>query len=96
MSKQNYEFMVIMKPLLPDNVRKGVQERIHKLIEKPGGSIKDKDVWGKRYLAYNIGKHTEGYYTIYQLEMPQEALPKFKKEIKQIPEVLRFLVIKKD
>lgn len=90
---RKYELMMIIKPLLPDNVRKNVQEKIGSLISKAGGKIVSKDVWGKRYLAYPISRHTEGYYTIYQLEVPTDKISGIKREFGLINEIIRYLFI---
>lgn len=85
--------MMIIKPLLPDNVRKNVQEKIGALVTSAGGKIVDKEVWGKRYLAYPIKHHTEGYYTIYQLELPLDKIKGIKREFGLMSEILRYLLI---
>ncbi len=94
MSKEvrDYEMMVIFKPLLPDDVRKGSHKSIVDLAQKLGGEVKSADVWGKRYLAYPIKSHDEGYYIVYQLKLPAGSAEKFKTGINRIGEVLRYLL----
>jgi small subunit ribosomal protein S6 len=87
-----YELMVIFKPLLPDDVRKGSHKALITLAKNHKGEVTNADVWGKRYLAYPIVGHDEGYYIVYELELPQSELAEFSMELKQIPEVLRFLI----
>lgn len=89
-----YELMVIFKPLLPDDVRKGSHKALINLAKQHGGEITNADVWGKRYLAYRIVGHDEGYYIVYEMELPQSELVEFTKHVKPIPEVLRFLITK--
>ena len=85
--------MMIIKPLLPDNVRKNVQDKIGSLVTTAGGKIVGKEVWGKRYLAYPIKRHAEGYYTIYQLELPAEKIKGIKREFGLLGEILRYQLI---
>ena len=99
MAKQQlvgYEVMVIFKPLLPDDVRKGSHKALVDLVKKLGGEVVSADVWGKRYLAYPILSHDEGYYIVYEMKMPGSAVRDFTKEISRISEVLRFLVSRVD
>lgn len=91
-----YEMMVIFKPLLPDDVRKGSHKAIVDIVKKKGGSVVAADVWGKRYLAYPIVGHDEGYYIVYELELPASAVSDVRIEIARIGEVLRFLISKID
>jgi small subunit ribosomal protein S6 len=92
--KREYEVMVIFKPLLPDDVRKGAHQAIVDLVKKLKGKVNDADVWGKRYLAYPIASHKEGYYIVYQIEIPSESLDKLKTGLERISELLRYVVTK--
>lgn len=90
---RKYELMMIIKPLLPDNVRKDLQDKIASLISTAGGKIAGKEVWGKRYLAYPINKHSEGYYMIYQVDLPTDKIDGIKREFGLISDILRYMFI---
>lgn len=92
----NYELMVILKPLLPEDIRAGVQKKIESLVKKAKGSVSSQDSWGKRHLAYPIQKHEEGYYIVYDLELDPSKVDTFQKELGLISDVLRFLLSKKE
>lgn len=87
-----YEIMIIFKPLLPDDVRKGSHKAIVDLVKKLGGVVVNADVWGKRYLAYPIKSHDEGYYIVYELKLPSVSIEDINAGIGKIAEVLRFMV----
>jgi small subunit ribosomal protein S6 len=91
-----YELMVILKPLLPEDIRAGIQKRLESLLKKFKGEIKAQDNWGKKHLAYPIKKNDEGYYIVYQLEMDPSTIDSFKQELKLISDILRFLLTKTD
>ncbi|MFH1547105.1 MAG: 30S ribosomal protein S6 [bacterium] len=92
--KREYEVMVIFKPLLPDDVRKGAHQSIVDLAKKLKGKVNDADVWGKRYLSYPIASHQEGYYIVYQVVLPSESLEKLKTGLERVSEILRFMITK--
>lgn len=94
--KARYEMMVIFKPLLPDDVRKGSHKAIVDLSKKLGGEVVSADVWGKRYLAYPIMSHDEGYYIVYEIELAAETLTEFKEELGRVSEILRLMLSKID
>ncbi len=98
MSKKNkkvyYEMMVILKPLLPDDIRKIIHQSIVKLCKDLEGEVKDVDVWGKRYLAYKIATHNEGYYLVYTISLPTKSMKEFKRQIDLKQEILRYLLTK--
>ncbi len=86
--------MVALKPLLPDDVRKSVHTGIMSLAKELGGSVDDTDVWGKRYLAYKIQGHNEGYYIVYQMTMPSGSIKELRRQMELKQEVLRYIVVK--
>lgn len=92
----NYELMVILKPLLPEDIRSGIQKRIEKYVKEAKGEIANTDVWGKRHLAYPIKKHDEGYYIVYKLSLGADFSDKFQGELKLMNDILRFILIKQD
>ena len=91
-----YELMVILKSLLPEDIRAQIQKKIEKLIIKGNGKIVNVDNWGKRHLAYPIKKHDEGYYIVYKLDMDVGFAQEFQKELKLMNDVLRILLTKLD
>ncbi len=91
-----YEMMVIFKPLLPDDIRKDIHTTITDLCKKLKGKVEDTDIWGKRYLAYKIAGHQEGYYILYSLSLPSSALSEFKKKMDLKQEIIRYLLVKVD
>lgn len=89
-----YELMVILKPLLPEDIRTGVTNKIEALIKKAKGKVDSQDVWGKRHLAYPIKKHEEGYYIVYKLSLDPDFVVEFQKELKLLSDILRSLLSK--
>jgi len=91
-----YEMVAIFKPFLPDKVRNEADAKVEEIINGVKGKVKIKDIWGKRYFAYEIAGHVEGYYVMYQFEAPGAGLDTIKKQLNLHPEVLRYLILKKD
>ena len=90
---KNYEMMVVLKPLLPDDVRKEVHKNFVDLLSELGGELVDIDVWGKRYLAYNIKGHDEGYYIVYNFKSPATAIAELRRKIELVQEILRYMIV---
>ncbi len=96
MAKNKYELMVIIKPMLPENVRMGVESKIIETLESVDGKVLKTDVWGKKHLAYPIKKHIEGYYIVYDFETSPEGIKSIDKSLKLNKEILRYLLINKE
>ncbi len=93
--KRNYEMMVVLKPLLPDDLRKNIHQEFVTMIEKEG-EVLDVDVWGKRYLAYKIEGHNEGYYIVYNFKFSPFGINEMKRVLQLRQEVLRFMIVEVD
>jgi small subunit ribosomal protein S6 len=91
-----YEMVVVFKPFLPDKVRNEADSKVEQIITDANGQVTIRDIWGKRYLAYEIDTHVEGYYVMYQFEAPAASMDNIKKLMNRHPEVLRYLALRKD
>ncbi len=59
-----YELMVILDPSIDERTVAPMMEKYMQLVTADGGSVENVDVWGKRRLAYDINKHSEGIYVV--------------------------------
>lgn len=91
-----YEFMAIIKPFLPEDGRIKLIDQIKKSFTERGGKILDEDLWGKRHLAYKIDGHEEGYYVLYNVELPQDEVKELEEEMRLKGDILRYIIIKED
>jgi len=57
---RQYELMVILDPELDDRTVQPSLERFLKVVTTDGGSVDNVDIWGRRRLAYEIKKKSEG------------------------------------
>lgn len=90
---RKYELMLIVKALLPDDVRNKALDSVKKIVSDNGGAVRDTDIWGKKYLAYKIQGHAEGYYVVYKLELPEEKAEEVRGLLQHQPELLRFVLL---
>jgi small subunit ribosomal protein S6 len=63
------------------------------MVQKDGGEILDVDVWGKRYLAYKIKGHNEGYYIVYNFKVSPDKVAEIKRQMQLKQEILRFMIV---
>ncbi|MDR0626878.1 MAG: 30S ribosomal protein S6 [Bifidobacteriaceae bacterium] len=59
-----YEIMIIFDPNLEEKTVGPTLDRFLKVVRDDGGSVDKVDIWGKRRLAYDILKHSEGIYAV--------------------------------
>ena len=95
-NKRVYELIIALKPLLPDEVRKEIHKEFVELVESMKGEVLDVDVWGKRYLAYDIGGQSEAYYILYNYEIAPEHIAEIKRQLQLKQEILRNMIVEVD
>ncbi|RRC95393.1 30S ribosomal protein S6 [Schaalia canis] len=59
-----YELMVILDPSIDERTVAPSMEKYMQLVTADGGSVENIDIWGKRRLAYDINKRSEGIYVV--------------------------------
>lgn len=68
-----YETMIIFDATLSEEERTASLEKFKELIAA-NGTIEKVDEWGKRKLAYEIDKKTEGYYVLINFQSATEFI----------------------
>ncbi|MDR1441849.1 MAG: 30S ribosomal protein S6 [Bifidobacteriaceae bacterium] len=59
-----YEIMIILDPNVEEKEIEPLLDRFLKVITDAKGTVDQIDIWGKRHLAYDILKHSEGIYAV--------------------------------
>lgn len=75
-----YETIFILNPSLDEETVKVAIDKFKGVIENGGGTIETVDFWGKRKLAYEISKVSEGYFTLVNFT----AAPQLPKELDRV------------
>ena len=61
---RQYELMVILDPELDERTVSPSLDKFLSVVTKHGGTVDTVDIWGRRRLAYDIKKKTEGIYAV--------------------------------
>ena len=59
-----YELMVILNPEVEDRAVEPSLSKFLEIVTNAGGTIDNLDIWGRRRLAYEIQKKSEGIYAV--------------------------------
>jgi small subunit ribosomal protein S6 len=90
---RSYEVMLILPPEADDKVLGGVTDRIAGVVGERGGEIKNVDRWGKRRLAHEINRLTEGFYIVVECLAEPEAMRELDRVLSLADDVVRFKVV---
>ena len=61
---RTYELMVILDPELEERTFAPSLDKFLAVVTKDGGSVDNVDIWGRRRLAFDIKKKSEGIYAV--------------------------------
>ncbi len=94
---KKYEVMFIVRPDLEETVISSVAENMKNVLTSNGANIIEEKAMGQRELAYEIEKHTKGYYFLYVIESNDvKATEEFDRLTRISEEVIRTLIIRID
>lgn len=88
-----YETMMVFSTKLIEEERSALLKRFCDLISE-NGSIVSVDEWGKRKLAYEIQKETDGYYVLVTFESEPAFISELERIMRITDNLLRTLVIR--
>ncbi len=90
---RKYELMLILPAEADDKVVTTVTDRLGQILGERGGQVAGVDRWGKRRLAYEIRKLTEGYYIVVTFTAAPQAIKEIDRVLTLADEVIRFKVV---
>ncbi len=89
-----YELMVILDPEIDERTVAPSLDKFLGVIRNDGGSIENVDIWGRRRLAYEIAKKSEGIYAVVNFTATSEATLELDRQLKLSEAVLRTKVLR--
>jgi small subunit ribosomal protein S6 len=91
-----YESMFILQPELESEAETELLDSLQALLQKLGGEIRKTDDWGKKKLAYEINKFTEGHYYLVEFSGSHEIIPELEHFFRVNDAVIRFIIVRED
>jgi len=82
--------MLIVNPNADEDRQKEIVDRLRTNVEKDKGNIAGVDEWGKKKMAYEIKKESEGVYTVITFTATPQTLSEIERVLSITDEVLRF------
>lgn len=89
-----YELMVIINPEIDERQVPATLDKFLTVITAAGGSIENVDVWGRRRLAYEIQKKTEGVYAVVNFTSTSEAAQELDRQLGLNEQIMRTKVLR--
>ena len=93
---KKYELALVLNAKLEDDARSAKLEKIKEMIAHFGGTITNVDDWGKKKLAYEIQKMTEGFYYFIQFDAEATTPAELEERLRIEENVIRYLCVRQD
>ena len=90
-----YESVVIINPSLEVEAIKALISKFSDLINT-NGKVDSVEELGKKRLAYEIKKNSEGYYIVFKFEAKSELIAELERVYRITDEVIKFIVVKEE
>jgi len=82
--------VLIVNPNADEERQTDILDRLRSTVEKGNGTVAGIDAWGKKKLAYEIDKETEGVYSVITFVATPQTLAEIERVLRITDEVLRF------
>ena len=91
-----YELALVVSAKIEDDARAAVVAKAQEYVTRAGGAVSEVEEWGKKKLAYEVQKQSEGFYYFIQFEAESNVPAVVEQDVRIMDNVLRFLCVRKD
>lgn len=91
-----YELLLLLNPSLDEESRAALLEKIQGVITADGGVVDNVDAWGKRKLAFELDKLTEGDYTLIDFHTAPAAIAELDRVLHITDSVVRYMLVRRE
>lgn len=93
---RTYEISFIAAPNTADDDLSKLNSQIENIVADRGGKVTKVDNWGRRKLAYRIGKFDEGIYTFVYIEGDGQEIAEIERRLRVTDFIIRHLTVRTD
>jgi small subunit ribosomal protein S6 len=93
---RKYELVYIVSPEATDDQVADLHTQVEAIVQRMNGQIEKTDNWGRRKLAYEIGRHKDGTYVLEVILGGGDLMKEIDRRLKVTDLVIRHLVVRVD
>jgi small subunit ribosomal protein S6 len=93
---RKYELVYVVSPDATDDQVTEVHTQVESIVQRMHGQLEKTDNWGRRKLAYEIGRHKEGTYVLEVINGDGELMKEIDRRLKVSDLIIRHLVVRVD
>jgi small subunit ribosomal protein S6 len=93
---RRYETIFVASPVLTDEQADELVRNFEGIIAEQGGELLKTDKWGRKKLAYEVQKFSEGYYTLFEMNAGPNLIAELERRFRNNDAVIKFLSVRMD
>lgn len=93
---RTYEIVFIAAPNTTDDDLAKLNSQLDKVVTDLGGTVTKTDNWGRKKLAYKIGKHDDGIYVVLYIEGSGKEIAEVERRLRVTDLVIRHMTVRTD
>ena len=93
---RRYETIFIASPLLTEEQVDDLVRNFEGIIAEQGGELLRTDKWGRKKLAYEVEKFSEGYYTLFEMNAGSNLIAELERRFRNNDSVIKYLSVRMD
>ena len=93
---RKYELVYVVSPDATDEQVAELHTQVESIVQRMNGQLEKTDNWGRRKLAYEIGRHKEGTYVLEVINGDGELMKEIDRRLKVSDLIIRHLVVRVD
>jgi small subunit ribosomal protein S6 len=93
---RKYELVYVVSPDASDDQVSALHTQVEETVTRMGGQLEKSENWGRRKLAYEIGRHKEGTYVLEVINGSGELMKELDRRLKVLDYVIRHLTVRVD
>ena len=93
---RTYELVYVVSPDATEEQIAELHTQVEEVVQRMAGTLETSDNWGRRRLAYEIGRHKEATYVLELILGSGELMKELERRLRVSDLVLRYLVVRVD
>ncbi|MCX6548250.1 MAG: 30S ribosomal protein S6 [Holophagaceae bacterium] len=93
---RRYETIFIASPTLTDEQADELVKLYEGIIAEQGGELLKTDKWGRKKLAYEVQKFSEGYFTLFELNAGPTLIAELERRFRNNDVVIKYMSVRMD
>ena len=93
---RTYDVVFVAAPTMTGEELDAYTAQMKGVVESKGGTVVKVESWGKKPLAYKIGKFREGYYVVLNIQADGAIIAELERRFRVTDTIIRFLSARLD